>query len=1092
MTTSGPAEAHEQHEPDEASSDIARVRAALAGRYSVRDVLGEGGMGTVYLGHDDTLQRDVAIKVIRADHLGGRAARERFLQEARVVAALRHPNIVSVFAAGEAEGILWFAMEYVDGESLRELITRTGPVPVERALEMVSDLASALEAAHRRDVVHRDVKPENILVERETGRVLLADFGVARALAQPSHHTGTGFIVGSPRYMSPEQIDGVGTLDGRSDLYSLALVGYELVTGKPVVKAAHPAAMLVEQLTTAAPPLRDALTAEASTPDADAGEAALAEAYADAIDGALAKDVSARWPDARSMRKVLRRAVDSRESDSVGGSDSGSDPVSQRLRAMRRDGSRRNSTQRDSTQRDGTHRRSTHNRQVLAALAVVLVCATGAVMWWRTASASAPARGLLVLPFDVPAGQVDLAWLREGAVNMLTLSLSQWRDLEVTDYERTLDVLAERQLSDVRVSLSQAQDLAATVHAGAFVLGQISPIGDSLVVVARHYVGRQSTPRTAQVTLARGDDPRRAFDQLATSLLELPSGATPVSLTAATTTNLAAYRRYLEGLRALNRWELLRADSAFSDAVVLDSTFALAWYKRGITRGWNGLTDSTPSSAEIAVRYAARLPPRDRHLVEAHRWLWTALTGREQAQKDSDFRAAIAAYSQAVALDSTSADAWYGLADGQWHYGTQNASGFALLMTSAKMGFERALQLDPSFHLAYSHLVELHRQFAQRATRWYMVDGRVLADSQVPDTARRSAAQQASARQQLSVATQWRNVDPHALHAWAAVGEALAMVGRPDSAALVMREAARQLGVTPSEGIALRASFLDFLSVSPSRSSDSARAHLQAALSQGMSWSLGARGNRHWVMGIAASSAAGLGDSELLARVMAAWRGDLKKPVTLMDTLLPWWHTLLRAGMGEPLDAAQRRSLAQVTKQIASYRQIENQLYQGPALAAYMLTQDTVHAALLLKSQPDTTAYPEVRAAMALQRGDTVTARRIRRSFTDVSRVRYSNFGLAGLRTLQRVEVLLALGEPGEALAHWQAMDPRAFNMGTVEPGLAMYVRSLPRRAELEERLGQREAAAASRRLLLQYWSADDPLTAATRRATRMALDAAR
>lgn len=1075
MTTSGPSASHEQHEPDDASSDMARVRAALAGRYNVRAVLGEGGMGTVYLGHDDTLQRDVAIKVIRADHLGGRAARERFLQEARVVAALRHPNIVSVFAAGEAEGILWFAMEYVDGESLRELITRTGPVPVARALEMVSDLAGALEAAHRRDVVHRDVKPENILVERETGRVLLADFGVARALAQPSHHTGTGFIVGSPRYMSPEQIDGVGTLDGRSDLYSLALVGYELVTGKPVVKAAHPAAMLVEQLTTAAPPLRDALLADGPTSDPDPSATALAEAYADAIDGALAKEVHARWPDARSMRKVLQRAVDSRESDSMDAGDSGSDPVSQRLRGMRR---------------DGMHRRRTRTRQLLAALVVAVLCTTGAAMWWR--SASPPARGLLVLPFDVPAGQADLAWLREGAVNMLTLSLSQWRDLEVTDYERTLDVLAERQLSDLRVSLSQAQDLAAAVHAGAFVLGQISPVGDSLVVVARHYAGRQSTPRTAQVTLARGDDPRRAFDQLATSLLDLPSGATPVSLTAATTTNLAAYRRYLDGLRALNRWELLRADSAFSDAVALDSTFALAWYKRGITRGWNGLTDSTPSSAEIAVRYAARLPPRDRHLVEAHRWLWTALTGREQSQKDSDFRAAIAAYSEAVALDSTSADAWYGLADGQWHYGTQNASGFASLMTSAKMGFERALQLDPSFHLAYSHLVELHRQFAQRATRWYMVDGRVLEDSQLPDTARRRAAQLASARQQLSVATQWRNVDPHALYAWAAVGEALAMVGRPDSAALVMREAARQLGVPASEGIALRASFFDFLSVSPSRSSDSARAYLQASLSQGMSWSTGARGNKHWVMGIAASSAAGLGDSELLARIMDAWRGDLKNPVTLMDTLLPWWHTLLRAGMGEPIDAARRRWLTQVTRQIASYRQIENQLYQGPALAAYLLTQDTVHAALLLRSQPDTTAYPEVRAAMALQRGDTATARRIRRNFSDVSRVRYSNFGLAGLRTLQRVEVLLALGEPGEALAHWQVMDPRAFNMGTVEPGLAMYVRSLLRRAELEERLGQREAAAASRRLLLQYWSADDPLTTATRRAARMALDAAR
>ncbi|MBL0939066.1 MAG: protein kinase [Gemmatimonadaceae bacterium] len=1039
---------------------LERVRAALEGRYAVQRVLGEGGMGTVFLGHDDALQRDVAIKVIRGDQVGGRAARDRFLQEARVVASLHHPNIVAVFAAGEADGILWFAMEYVRGESLRELLTREGALDVSRAIEIVGDLASALDTAHRRGVVHRDVKPENVLVEQETGRVLLADFGVARALEQPSNHTGTGFIVGSPRYMSPEQIDGVGTLDGRSDLYSLALVGYELVTGAPVVKAAHPAAMLVEQLTVKAPLLRE-----------QRGD--ISDAYADAIDGALIKDVSSRWADARTMLQVLRRDA------SGAGANSGS------LRST------------------GNHRLRNRVRRRwqwgLLAAGAALAGLAATVQWRR--SADADAHGILVLPFEVPAGQPDVAWMRDGAVNMLTLTLGQWRDLAVTDYDRTLDLMAEHQVGETRVSLSMARDLARSAKVDAFILGQITPANDSLVIVARHF-GRDGTLRhTTQVTMPRTADPRVTFDRLAADLLSLPANMGTVALTAATTSSVEAYRAYLDGLKELNRWELQSADSAFTRAVRLDSTFALAWYKRGITRGWNGLGDDSPSSAEVAVQHAARLPARDRLLVSAHRWLWLGLKGAEQVGNRRDFLEAIRAYQAALALDSTSAEAWYGLADGYWHAASQGAdtSAYSEWMTRAREGFERSLQLDPSLHLAYSHLVDYWKQFSQRPSLRLISKGQIVLASTLTDTLQFDAALRESQAMQVRIASQWVSVDRHTAKSWAALANALSMADQPDSAAKVMRYASTQLTPSDREGLTLRAIVHDYLAIAPN-----AAANLRNALhGDGMAWYGPVGSSRDWITGLAVSVAAGVGDSKTLDALFAAWereQADLQrsapefyrpKPLPFL-TLAKWWRRILRASMGEPVTAAQRQELAAVSRSLLG---VENRndwgMYTAAAYAAWMLTGDTVHASVVLYAQ-GAAAYPELRAALALQRGDTATVRKIRGEFTTVARLRSSGLGFAGLRTLQRIEVLLALGETSEALAHWQAIRTSAFILGSVEPGLAMYVQSLARRAALEEQLGQHAAARATRQQVLAYWNIDDPVTAPTRTAVRMALDRAR
>lgn len=203
------------------------------GRFEISGVLGSGAMGTVFLAHDPQIDRPVAVKTLRSEPEAGPLAREietRFLKEARLAGRLQHPNIVTIYEAGEDRGTFYIAMEYVDGEPLTRLLSREEPLSVPERIEIVRQVALALQHAHERGVLHRDVKPGNILRTRD-GRVKVADFGIGKLLSGAGDMTRTGQMIGSPAYMSPEQIRGE-KLDGRSDFFSLGVVLYELLTGK--------------------------------------------------------------------------------------------------------------------------------------------------------------------------------------------------------------------------------------------------------------------------------------------------------------------------------------------------------------------------------------------------------------------------------------------------------------------------------------------------------------------------------------------------------------------------------------------------------------------------------------------------------------------------------------------------------------------------------------------------------------------------------------------------------------------------------------------------------------------------------------------
>lgn len=280
------------------SPEFLALQAALAGEYSLQRELGRGGMGIVYLARDVQLDRDVAIKVLPSHLASSPKSRERFLREARTAAGLSHPHIVPIHRVGEAGGFVFFVMSYVEGETLGERLRTRGPLPPADAARVLREVAWALAYAHGRGIVHRDVKPDNILLEAATGRALVTDFGIASGADTPGPDTDREKIMGTAHFMSPEQ--GAGeTVDGRSDLYALGVVGYLSVSGRLPFEAQNVPALLVRQASQAAPAVLHLAPG-------------LPPALASAIDRCLARDPAGRFQDGEALAAALAPAPDTR------------------------------------------------------------------------------------------------------------------------------------------------------------------------------------------------------------------------------------------------------------------------------------------------------------------------------------------------------------------------------------------------------------------------------------------------------------------------------------------------------------------------------------------------------------------------------------------------------------------------------------------------------------------------------------------------------------------------------------------------------------------------------------------------------------
>lgn len=269
-----------------------RVAAAVAGLYRIESEIGRGGMSVVYRARDERLDRPVAVKVLPPELTHDPAIRTRFTREAQMSAQLSHAHIVPIYDVGERDGLAYFVMAIVGGGNLANLLTREPRQSVDETRRLLAEIADALAYAHQRGVIHRDIKPDNILLDENNGRAIVTDFGIARAIEASNRLTVTGIAVGTPAYMSPEQALGDKEVDGRSDLYSLGVLAYQMLTGRLPFSAGNSMALLLKHVQE---PPRPIAELRGDVP----------KSLRDAIERALMKSPEDRWPSASAFREAL-------------------------------------------------------------------------------------------------------------------------------------------------------------------------------------------------------------------------------------------------------------------------------------------------------------------------------------------------------------------------------------------------------------------------------------------------------------------------------------------------------------------------------------------------------------------------------------------------------------------------------------------------------------------------------------------------------------------------------------------------------------------------------------------------------------------
>ena len=517
------------------------LRDALADRYSLERELGRGGMAIVYLAQDLRHDRPVALKVLRPE-LAQSLGPERFQREIRLAARLQHPHILTVHDSGEASGQLWFTMPYVEGESLRDRLRRERQLPVEDALRIATEAARALDYAHQHGVVHRDVKPENILLTRD-GSTLVADFGIARALAGDDGLTQTGLAIGTPAYMSPEQAAGDRALDARTDLYSLAAVLYEMLAGEAPFTGPTSQAIAAKRLTEPPPSVRT------TRPNVLA-------AVDDAIRRALAPVAADRFATLGQFGQALHVP-----------SPTASAAASASTTAVVHPSQRR------------------HLPVAAVALTAGLLIGGGLLFAWRRtiAGGESPSgsRVVAVLPFDNLGDSAD-AYFAEGVSDEVRTKLGEVAGIEV---------IARGSSVEYRHTTKRPTEIAHDLGADYLLTGTVrweKSGGTSRVRVtpelvearrgqaARSRWGRQFDASLTDVFQVQGDIAAQVAGALGLALAD----RTQRELTAKPTGSLDAYDQFLKGEAARTiggLWSWRQAIQFYERAVALDPSFATAW-----------------------------------------------------------------------------------------------------------------------------------------------------------------------------------------------------------------------------------------------------------------------------------------------------------------------------------------------------------------------------------------------------------------------------------------------------------------------------------------------------------------------------------
>jgi tetratricopeptide (TPR) repeat protein/TolB-like protein/predicted Ser/Thr protein kinase len=652
--------------------------------FRIVDKIGEGGMGVVYRAEDLDLGRQVALKVLHTEFVTDQERRQRFLREARTAASVTHPNIATVHEIGEHEGVIFIAMELVEGRTLKRALREDGH-EFDECLRLALEICEGLTRAHQANIVHRDLKPENIVIDND-GRVKILDFGLAKLYEDPTGDpaddssgmqtisaavTRDGRILGTVQYMSPEQARGV-EVDCRSDVFSLGIVLYEMITGQ----APFHGETITDTLT--------AILRDEQEPIARFNPQVPVE-FERILRCCLEKDPQDRYQNATAVLadlRKLKRMSDSQPVPLV--SDPGLMP--------RRRGN------------------LPWKRVAGLAAAAVLLVAIGAgaaavvhKIGWLPGGA-ARTTSLAVLPFDNLQERDDPERLGQILQELVITDLSEMDSLKVLSSQRLFDV--QKQLGRAGVGTID-RDIATQVaeEAGAEVMltGTLSRLGSTWILTYQLIDVDDGTVIKSE--RLDGADIYGMVDDLTTVIRgDLGVDQTvDVAVTQRTTSSLEAYQRYLTGVDELNELNFGAAAEHFEDAVEVDPSFGKAYYKLAISRWWQSSLEGyqdpiragAPANAlKDLLGGETKLSRKDRLLAEA----FLKLVEMTPAEAEPLFAAIVEEYPDEK-------EAWYGLGEARFHRTTSPDERGAALQP-----FERARALDPSFSLAFYHIVDLYIQ----------------------------------------------------------------------------------------------------------------------------------------------------------------------------------------------------------------------------------------------------------------------------------------------------------------------------------------------------------------------------------------------
>jgi len=557
----------------------------LAQRYQIMQMLGEGGMGAVYKAQDRELNRVVALKVIRPDLARNPAIVARFKQELRLSHQVTHKNVIRIYDLGEGEGAKFITMEFIEGQDLRSLIHERKKFPPQEAVEITQQICQALEAAHSVGVIHRDLKPQNIIRDK-SGRVLVMDFGLARTV-DGDGMTQTGALVGTMEYMSPEQALGKD-LDQRSDLFALGLIFYELLTGKMPFQADSQIASLLKR------------TQERATPVSD-HDASIPASLSGIVSKCLERDLNLRYQTAGEILADLEVWQGKRAAATLKFEPS-EKPWGQDL---------------------------PWPKIVGAAFAVVLLVAGFFLRHKLFGPSSAPvatgpAVSLAIMPFHNASGDPSLNWLGSSLSDMLSTDVGQTAQVRMVSADRLHQVLHDLQVSsESQMDVATLKRLADFTNADTVVYGQYVKAGDEIridttVLDLRHDTSSTLKTDTSEKDLISGvdslaKDVRQKLAATPEILKDLEAHALRPS-----TSSVQALREYDDGLQLARAGNNLEAQKQLEAATTDDPNFALAYSKLAQVYSSLGYDDLAEKASRRSVELSDNLPTQEKYVIEAN------------------------------------------------------------------------------------------------------------------------------------------------------------------------------------------------------------------------------------------------------------------------------------------------------------------------------------------------------------------------------------------------------------------------------------------------------------------------------------------